>query len=676
LLVTAAALAKLPSAANWITEALLPEIAPRGGSVVVASAAGSGGFSHNFGSVEPRPNGINAVTSTTVTFQQGVSSYTGAVDTFIDAGNPTTSNATNVLLTTDGVPPTTDERQTIVRFDNIFGAGPGQIPVGATITSATLRINVSNSTQIVVNFNRLKNPWNATDTWNTFVGGIQADDVEAVSSPDAAPGTILAGLQTINVTAGLQAWAASPSSNYGWVLRTAGADTLAFDSSEVATSANRPLLSVTYDVATSCVNNADCNDGNPCTTDSCDLGTGTCSHPVMSCAWGTCAPSSGTCEVTLSFQNGVSGYSSTVDTYLDELNPALNHGTDASFFMDNDPTDKQGLIRFDGIFGGNGSSQIPPGSTIRSATLTVNVNDASDTGAAFHRMLACWNDTNTWTTFGAGIQADGIEAVATPDVPSTFNNGTPPILHPITVTNSVAAWSAGAVNLGWVALPLGGSGWGVDSAQGTIKPQLSVTFTPPAACTTDANCNDGNGCTTDTCNTGTGFCNQAVNVGGSCTDGVACTNDTCSACGRCASADNCTLPNVCNTGTGLCASPPSPPNQPTNASPADGATGVSTSPQLCVDVSDPNGDPLDVTFKGREGGGGSGTPFTVIAMPDTQFYSESFPATYVAQTTWVRDNRIARTSSCRSGSVIASTSRAPRRNGPMPTPPTTSSRIR
>src|SRR4030095_900525 len=246
----------------------------------------------------------------------------------------------------------------------------------------------------------------------------------------ASPATIATGTQAITVTSGVQAWSNNPSSNFGWVLRTAPADSLAVDSSEAATLASRPMLTVTYDPPSAgpCVTNADCNDGNPCTTDTCDLGTSTCSHVTLSCAWGSCNPPHGQGEVTLTFQNGAAGYSGTVDTYLDEANPALNHGNDASFFMDNDPTDKQGLLRFDGIFGANGSSQIPPGSTIRSAVLTVNVNDASDTGAAFHRMLSCWDDTNTWTTFGAGIQADGIEAVTTPDVPSTFNNGAPPVL--------------------------------------------------------------------------------------------------------------------------------------------------------------------------------------------------------------------------------------------------------
>ena len=31
--------------------------------------------------------------------------------------------------------------------------------------------------------------------------------------------------------------------------------------------------------------------------------------------------------------------------------------------------------------------------------------------------------------------------------------------------------------------------------------------------------------------------------------------------------------------------------------------------------------------------------FTIVVLPDTQFYSESFPATYTAQTQWIMNNR-------------------------------------
>ena len=44
---------------------------------------------------------------------------------------------------------------------------------------------------------------------------------------------------------------------------------------------------------------------------------------------------------------------------------------------------------------------------------------------------------------------------------------------------------------------------------------------------------------------------------------------------------------------------PAAPNQPTLVSPADGASGVSLSPVLSVIPTDPNADPMDVSFYGR-----------------------------------------------------------------------------
>ncbi|MBZ5641119.1 MAG: DNRLRE domain-containing protein, partial [Acidobacteriia bacterium] len=201
-------------------------------------------------------SGVCDLAPVTATFQQGdANGYSGTVDTYTYAANPTTSYATDVLLTTDFTPPTTDERQILIRFDGIFGSGANQIPPGSTIRSATLTVNVSNAfgTNDYVRFNRMKATWNATETWNSFgaspwnsTAGVQADDVEAVADADVTVNNIPTGLQSIAVTPSLQAWSASPASNFGWVLRSGYADSLAFDSSDVTTIANRPKLSVTY----------------------------------------------------------------------------------------------------------------------------------------------------------------------------------------------------------------------------------------------------------------------------------------------------------------------------------------------------------------------------------------------------------------------------------------------
>src|SRR5262245_17480464 len=88
------------------------------------------------------------------------------------------------------------------------------------------------------------------------------------------------------------------------------------------------------------------------------------------------------------------------------------------------------------------------------------------------------------------------------------------------------------------------------------------------------------------------------------------------------------------------ASANSPPAPTSNPRPVNGQTGVPLDPQLCATVSDPEGSPLSVTFYGREVAPGTATPFTIIALPDTQYYAASYPTTFTAQTSWIRDNLV------------------------------------
>ena len=63
-----------------------------------------------------------------------------------------------------------------------------------------------------------------------------------------------------------------------------------------------------------------------------------------------------------------------------------------------------------------------------------------------------------------------------------------------------------------------------------------------------------------------------------------------------------------------------PPNQPANPSPANNTLASSLSPNLCVNVSDPNGGTVRVRFFGRKKPN-AGQKFTVIVLPDTQYYT-------------------------------------------------------
>ncbi len=85
-----------------------------------------------------------------------------------------------------------------------------------------------------------------------------------------------------------------------------------------------------------------------------------------------------------------------------------------------------------------------------------------------------------------------------------------------------------------------------------------------------------------------------------------------------------------------------PPDPPANPLPPDEAVDVPLEAQLCVTVGDPGGDPLSAAFFGRRLDGPPVADFTVIALPDTQYYSQSHPATYLAQTAWIVENRVSR----------------------------------
>jgi hypothetical protein len=82
------------------------------------------------------------------------------------------------------------------------------------------------------------------------------------------------------------------------------------------------------------------------------------------------------------------------------------------------------------------------------------------------------------------------------------------------------------------------------------------------------------------------------------------------------------------------------PDPPTLVAPPDGALAVSLGPELRVTVTDADTNTLDVTFYGRDASDPlPGDDFILIALPDTQYYSQSYPSFFVDQTTWVVANK-------------------------------------
>ncbi|MCH8301462.1 MAG: hypothetical protein IH912_01810, partial [Proteobacteria bacterium] len=181
------------------------------------------------------------------TYREGVSSYNGTQDSYLQEGTPGSSHGTELFVVSDadgdGI------EQGLIRFDNIFGGGAGQIPFGSIINSATLTVDVYETSEsgAQVRFHRMLVAWSETTTWNSMTNGIQANDIEAMSAFDAQvvdPSS--SGLQVITgLAAGLQSWS-SGATNNGWVILNNNTDGWNFRSSEFGTVANRPLLTVDW----------------------------------------------------------------------------------------------------------------------------------------------------------------------------------------------------------------------------------------------------------------------------------------------------------------------------------------------------------------------------------------------------------------------------------------------
>ncbi len=189
----------------------------------------------------------------------------------------------------------------------------------------------------------------------------------------------------------------------------------------------------------------------------------------------------------VSFIQGVGGYASGEDTIIYNRSPDVNFGTESFLSVDQQDINgvRQGLVKFGGIFG-NGAGQIPVGSTINSASLTVNVLDPSNTSMqiSLYRMLSNWSEsTATWNTFGAigGVQASEGEAAGLPPDATLIN----PTLGPkiFDVKTSLQHWASGESNFGWLVESAATNGWDMETSEAAQvnRPILTIDFTPPAA---------------------------------------------------------------------------------------------------------------------------------------------------------------------------------------------------
>src|SRR5215213_5530471 len=153
----------------------------------------------------------------TVSFQQGVNGYAGTIDAMLRESRPAQNYATTTNVNVDSADTAGQRNEALLYFAGLFGSGPGQIPLGATITSATLTLQVTDGSAEGGSLHRMVTNWMAlpTWTWDSFGNGIQFDGTEAVTAADLNTGAIRAGTTNLNVTQSLQAWS-SGAANFGW----------------------------------------------------------------------------------------------------------------------------------------------------------------------------------------------------------------------------------------------------------------------------------------------------------------------------------------------------------------------------------------------------------------------------------------------------------------------------
>ncbi len=190
-------------------------------------------------------------------------------------GYPAAEASVSALIYVGPGPEINDSRKGWLGFTALFGNGPGQIPYGSSIKSATLRLTLANpsgATDATVELHRIldsANAWFDAETKNSWRfknkaqqekwkddGGLDVERLSDASSPEASTGMFAASAPAgtavdIDVTKAVSAWAAKadgPDANLGWSLWLGqeGA-TIVLASPSHPKPAYRPTLLVQFD---------------------------------------------------------------------------------------------------------------------------------------------------------------------------------------------------------------------------------------------------------------------------------------------------------------------------------------------------------------------------------------------------------------------------------------------
>lgn len=343
-----------------------------------------------------------------------------------------------------------------LRFENLFGGDPGQIPAGATILDAALtmwtavRSNAqSNGTFGVA---PLLAPFAATSLYSDYSGPGAGFD-SGPSFLNGHTGRPVGGFSGLtqstasiaDVTLALQQWTSDPSTAFGFAIQPRTNDGWFPETVGSATVEHRPMLTVNYTTAAT---------------------------------------------TTHRFQQDVNGYSNSATALLD----ANGSTTDGSFignavFLDGsngaDSRDIQALLKFENLFGSLEGQVKPEENVLRAyLVLTTGGSPEAHTTGTFdvHKMLGFWDSTSTYTAFGG----DGptVEQNEIGSALWTARGMTQNSRALFDVTEAVRSWKAGEENFGFNVQSNTTDGWSMffsGANDPSLRPELVIITGVPEA---------------------------------------------------------------------------------------------------------------------------------------------------------------------------------------------------
>lgn len=181
----------------------------------------------------------------------------------------------------------------------------------------------------------------------------------------------------------------------------------------------------------------------------------------------------------VSLRQGVDGYQGALDTEIWGIAPTKPLDRQGTMTTDsnNGGGESQVLMKFTGLLGA-GENQLPPGSRVKRAKLTIVVFDPGTT-VYVHRVLAPWDASVTWDGMSSGLLADDHEAASLRDGFSFGEINMDRQIVEFDVTATVQKWADGEPNQGWVFINTGGNGWDFyssDWVERDIRPLLEVEY--------------------------------------------------------------------------------------------------------------------------------------------------------------------------------------------------------